>query len=120
MMIDEKKLFKNLFIVNGKRIPFVDCDNMPLTITYKDLYKILKNQPKVGKWIPVEEGLPESLEFVDITFTYETFFGEIGYMSSVAKYDGYVWWNTDGDIVDENVIAWKPRSEPYRKEDIND
>lgn len=114
-MIDEKKLIERLESIQKN-----DCKTLMEIVWFDGILAIIESQPKVGEWIPVEEGLPESLEFVDITFTYETFFGEIGYMSSVAKYDGYVWWNTDGDIVDENVIAWKPRSDPYRKEDVND
>lgn len=137
-MIDEKKLFKDLFIVNGKRIPFVDCDNMPLTITYKDLYKILKNQTKVGEWIPVEKGLPNDLQEVSVTFVnhkphphYEKI-KDIPMSAFAVYFRGiWYWWNSTicdyiseyggcaSQMFDENieVIAWKPRSEPYRKED---
>lgn len=116
-MIDEKKLFKDLFIVNGKRISFVDCDNMPLTITYKDLYKILKNQPKVGKWIPVEEGLPEENEYVDITVLYKDEDTEYQYDTDVSRYYCQMWIDCHGVPIIGDVISWKPRSEPYRKED---
>lgn len=117
-MIDEKKLKKELAELSMKCPYSVLDDRFALyTECFEKAMNLVKEQPKVGEWIPVEERTPENLEFVDITFTCETFFGETEYFSSIAQYDGYVWWNTDGDILDEDVIAWKPRSEPYRKED---
>lgn len=121
-MIDENKLIEEIKsmvrpLLTPDGTAYFDDAIQAHDETIIDVLNAIEQQPKVGEWIPVEERTPENFEFVDITFTFETFFGEIGYISSVAKYDGYVWWDTDGDIVDGNVIAWKPRPEPYRKED---
>lgn len=58
-MIDEKKLIKDIFYVDGKRIPDIDCAGEPVMITFEELYKIINNQSKVDEWITVEERLPE-------------------------------------------------------------
>lgn len=44
---------------DGRRIPEVDCDNMEVTVSIKDVKKIIRRQPTIeavpvvyGKWIP--------------------------------------------------------------------
>lgn len=121
-MIDEKKLIKDIeklslkdsmeYMVCGCTVEQYEND---IGYIYKKVIDLIKSQSEVGEWIPVEERTPENFEPVDITFTFETFFGELGYISSVAKYDGYVWWDTYGEVIDGNVIAWKPRSKPMIK-----
>ena len=69
-------------------------------------------------WIPVEERLPEgevnpvSQDFYEYQVT-----AEFGNVKDVRhyKYGKGHWWHGPG-IVDQYVIAWKERPEPYRPE----
>lgn len=71
-----------------------------------------------GGWIPVEERLPEgevnpvSQDFYEYQVT-----AEFGNVKDVRhyKYGKGHWWHGPG-IVDQYVIAWKERPEPYRPE----
>lgn len=121
-MIDKKKLIKDIEKLSLKdSVEYMSCGctveqyENDIGYVYKKVIDLIKSQSKVGEWIPVEERIPENLEYVDITFTYVTFFGEIGYHSSVAKYDGDFWLDTYGEVIDGDVIAWKPRSKPMIK-----
>lgn len=70
------------------------------------------------RWIPVEERLPEgevnpvSQDFYEYQVT-----AEFGNVKDVRhyKYGKGHWWHGPG-IVDQYVIAWKERPEPYRPE----
>lgn len=60
-MIDEKKLIKEIRnMVLPLTIPEIDDGT---TLAYNealvDVLNAIEEQPKVGKWIPVEEGLPK-------------------------------------------------------------
>lgn len=121
-MIDEKKLIKDIEKLSLKdSMEYMACGctveqyENDIGYIYKKVIDLIKSQNKVGEWIPVEKRTPENFEPVDITFTFETFFGETEYCSSVAKYDGYCWWDTYGEVIDGTVIAWKPRSKPMIK-----
>lgn len=121
-MIDEKKLIKDIEKLSLKdSTEYMACGctveqyENDIGYIYKKVIDLIKSQNKVGEWILIEERTPENFEPVDITFTFETFFGEIKYLSSVAKYDGYFWWDTYGEVIDGDVIAWKPRSKPMIK-----
>lgn len=92
--------------------------------TIVDVLNTIEQQPKVGEWIPVEEGLPEEHEIVDITYVSEIYEykddGDIFYIERVtgtAYYKDEKWFDEYDEYILEDVIAWKPRPEPYRKED---
>ena len=126
-MIDEKKLIeeiKNIRItITGLRAEKGILSEY--TKHLKDLViQIIDDQPKVGEWIPVEEGLPEEHEIVDITYVSEIYEykddGDIFYIERVtgtAYYKDEKWFDEYDEYILEDVIAWKPRPEPYRKED---
>ena len=121
-MIDEKKLIKDIEKLSLKdSMEYMACGGTveqyenDVGYIYKKVIDLIKSQSKVREWIPVEERTPENFEFVNITFTFETFFDETEYCSSVAKYDGYCWWDTYGEVMDADVIAWKPLSKPMIK-----
>lgn len=81
------------------------------------LEKFFKEKENAG-WIPVEERLPEgevnpvSQDFYEYQVT-----AEFGNVKDVRhyKYGKGHWWHGPG-IVDQYVIAWKERPEPYRPE----
>ena len=69
-LIDRKELLKCFCITkDGKRIPEVDCDNHEITISIKDIKKIIREQPIVNTRKPmaniVEKLEEESYETTD-------------------------------------------------------
>ena len=88
--------------------------------TIVDVLNAIERQPKVGEWIPVEEGLPKKYYgFYEINLvTLENQHVCFG----VYRYDSNEWWTrmSKGETVYSNkhkVIAWMPLPEPYRKEE---
>lgn len=65
-MIDEKKLKKELAELSLK-CPYSVLDERFALYTecFEKAICLLKEQPKVGEWIPVEERLPEEHELID-------------------------------------------------------
>jgi hypothetical protein len=54
-LIDRKELLKCFCITkDGKRIPEVDCDNHEITISIKDIKKIIREQPIVNTRTPMD------------------------------------------------------------------
>ena len=118
-MIDEKKLIERL-----ENIQKNDCKSLMERVWFDGILAIVETQPKVGEWIPVEEGLPEEHEIVDITYVNETYEyeddGDLFYiemLTDIAYYEDGEWFDEFDELIIEDVIAWKPRPEPYRKED---
>lgn len=61
-LIDRKELLKCFCITkDGKRIPEVDCDNHEITISIKDIKKIIREQPIVNTRKPMAN-IVEKLE----------------------------------------------------------
>lgn len=109
-MIDEKRLYEDLFLISGseKQNPFMDYDGSPLTITYKDLLEVIMGQPKVGEWIPCSERLPEPFVMVYV---------QLKNGENYRAYRGSVWYLDDSSKVDiDEVIAWTPLPEKYKGE----
>ena len=65
-MIDEKKLKKELAELSLK-CPYSVLDERFALYTecFEKAICLLKEQPKVGEWIPVEDRLPEEHELID-------------------------------------------------------
>lgn len=66
-MIDEKKLIQCLkhdiscFETEGKKVS-------ELYLRVDDMLRMIKGQPKIGRWIPCSERMPESEKDVEITY----------------------------------------------------
>lgn len=146
-MIDENKLIDHL------QRAVSASDNSNFTNGLLSAIDIVKMQPKVKKWIPISEKLPENEKDVEITYTKKHWkTGEALYFTARAFYtdgimttedsdynwndydyqfnweyseekDAYFipegWWESVcfgeefSEIADE-VIAWRPLSEPYK------
>lgn len=122
MMIDEKKLKKELAKLSMKCPYSVLDDRFALyTECFEKAMSLVKEQPKVDEWIPVEEGLPEhnrANPYYEINLvTIED--GDV--CLGVYRNDDKEWWTrmSEGESEFSNrhkVVAWKPRPEPYIKE----
>lgn len=124
-MIDEKKLIEDLeTTISDVPISYVIDENHDRLNAYLDaLTRVIlnvKNQPKVGEWIPVEEGLPKFYKNVQVTY--------LGYEDNKLYSDGVayiddcgVWrWEFDESKVECGITAWMPLPEPYAKGDVEE
>lgn len=117
-MIDENKLIEDL--KKSKTILTFE-DSNPIDEGFNGgidkAINLTKQQPKVGEWIAVDEELPEENEYVDITFIYKDDDDiDYDYYTDVARYYCKMWIDGHGMPIIGNVIAWKLRPEPCRKE----
>lgn len=124
-MIDENKLIEEVkslrITITGLRAEKGVLNEYAQYL--KDLViQIIDEQPKVGEWIPVEEGLPKNnrnYPYYEINLvTIEN--GDV--CLGVYRHSDKEWLTrmSEGETVYSNkhkVTAWKPRPEPYRKED---
>ena len=84
---------------------------------YEQLKEYVLNQPKVGKWIPVEERLPNEEEF-EKNYCRNHWGAEFIVMIKGANrptslyYKEGVWFDDDNN--DYDVIAWQPLPEPFK------
>ena len=93
----------------------------------KELVELLKEQPerpKEWKWIPVSERLPEKdgrylvayWLMKDYMWMSIAWFGE-AVMPNRPMHGRYFYINGEyGEVVWDNVLAWMPLPEPYRKD----
>lgn len=126
-MIDEKQLIKDMkklkrhydFFYKKGRSEIDDVVKSASDTLFKDVIKTAQEQPKVGEWIPCSEYLPENkvnpisndyYEYpvtVDFNGTLDVRYYKFG--------DGH-WWH-GGKCMDDYVIAWIPRPEPWEGEE---
>lgn len=123
-MIDEKKLIEEIknskTVIKGSEMLeyFLDCI---IKEVHSSVIAIIKQQSKVGEWIPVNEGLPEEMKEVPVWFEYYRY-GDynrlyqtmgIGYVID-GKWSYFV--NGTSGWKDLRIIAWMD-VDPYRKEE---
>lgn len=99
-MIDEKRLIEQ---INGNVI----INNMKDVYAYIEIMLIIESQPKVGKWIPVEERLPEICENV-LIYTKSGHYHIGVYFEERKRWWLGVYWE-DLDF----ILAWMPLPKPY-------
>lgn len=95
-MIDEKKLIEETqkcFVNNS--------------IHKNDLAEVIANLPKVGKWIPCSERLPEYGKEV-LVYVFDAY--------EIAWLDERGWVHCMGTFDIDAVTAWMPLPEPYKGE----
>lgn len=101
-MIDEKRLITdieiNLVCVGDEQV------KRHVNEAKNVIIKIIKHQPKVNEWIPVDERLPKDGDYL-CSF-------DDGFITRVSFVDGdWELWAESGE-----VIAWQPLPNPYVKE----
>lgn len=123
-MIDEKKLIKEI-----EELPFIhgryDKENAPpdfisgVEFMYEIISELIKQQPKVGEWIPCSKRLPDEGKEVLISYDYDSFDIEmtpkryLGVM--IGCYEDSEWWSSDEWT--DGVTAWYPLPEPWEGEE---
>ena len=136
-MIDEKKLIEEL------KMEYECCDESSdfscgVKRGLSEALTIVKYQPKVGEWIPVEERLPEDLMTVNVTWvnrkpqTYYSYIKDKPFVNTALRFNGkWYWWSVviedilreyGESVMDEidngiEVLAWQPLPEPYEVKD---
>lgn len=118
-MINEKELIKGLEnladIYRDKLSKAEDREHMSFLKgaigAMIEVTDIIRNWPKVGEWIPVEERLPEPYEQV-LVYTKGGHFCIATYFKEHKRWwFGSYWENLDF------VIEWQPLPEPYEVKD---
>lgn len=118
-MIDEKKLIKEL-----EKIYETDEENIDCTLSdfAYHVFDCIKQQPKVGEWIPVSERLPNKEEYLKDDGRFMLDDGNRRYQGLFDIYDGKFKFTKhisglNYELFEDNcVFAWMPLPEPYRPE----
>ena len=90
----------------------INIKKMAQNIAQKAIQELRNNGVFFGRWIPVSEGLPERSVWV-LAYCKTKDGYEYQTTLLLCKYTGE--WTDNDDFCDE-VIAWRPLPEPYKKE----
>lgn len=99
-MIDENKLIEKFEEIQSS------CETLMERVWFDGVLAIIESQPKVGEWIPVEERLPESCEYVLVSC-----------VNGAVEYGAYYAGDKDWSLISTDwqckVLAWQPLPKPY-------
>ena len=101
-MIDEKKMIEEF----DKKLYAMQI------VPMREVIKIIKEQPKVGEWIPVSERLPE--DGYGQTFLLTVKDGKETIVTFAKYQPKYRRFNLTGARSYWKPVAWMPLPEPYR------
>lgn len=122
-MIDEKKLIEfveEIYRFNREKT-YIESKGLGIltnevheavAMCSKSILDKINNSPKVGKWIPVSEKLPEQLEKVLVFTNHDSYY--------IARLNTKKEWVCIAEMVATEinyaeVIAWMPLPEPYKE-----
>lgn len=113
-MIDEKKLIEK---IEKMFVPLSTPDgseSIDIAINgynecLVDVLETIKEQPKVGEWIPCSERLPEIAGVYRVTCLYDD---KVYRVKDDLFYSDRTW-GYDNHHLNRKVIAWKPLEKPY-------
>ena len=130
-MIDEKKLIEEIgeYTISVYGCDINDVIAFQTNNESKSAYIVqgiceaidfIKEQPKVGEWIPVSERLPNEEEFIN-AYLRNKYAAEFIVMIKGANNPTTLYFTRNGKWVDEewnayDVIAWQPLPEPYSQD----
>lgn len=107
-MIDEKKLIDEL----DRKLYAMQIVSRSMVLD------IIKEQPKVGEWIPCSERLPVPNEFDETGKFFKAYLVQDKRNTMyTALWNGENWVLWTRNIRIENVVAWMPLPEPYKAGD---
>ena len=120
-MVDEKRLIEKI-----EKIFETDEENIDCTLSdfAYHVFDCIKEQPKVGEWIPCSERLPE-LHRVDMQSSGEYYMISDSVIITDGESIGLTKYEVDDDRKgwlecefegNEDVVAWMPLPEPYKGE----
>ena len=126
-MIDEGKLIEELNELgikcqshaDGKDVSFDFAVKNQMAMLHNVLRRI-KNQPKVGEWIPCKKAIPEDSYGCIVTvlstnpITLDTYHELLSYHVGYDKKSD-AWFDMDGDRVPFDVIAWMKVPDEYKE-----
>ena len=110
-LLEERRVHTYYHLPNGDvAVPIID----------------IEHAPTVGEWIPCSERLPEPNRHdalnVDVYYLAQTEFGDMIVASYNESHEGTKWWEQmySYRIFDDEIVAWMPLPEKYKRGDTND
>lgn len=113
-MIDEKKLIEELRM-EYECAEDVSYFSRGVKRGLSEAITIVKCQPKVGEWIPVEERLPEEKGEYLVTY-HPCYRDDIATQFSYVGIDNFRGKTSWTKLKYQKVIAWQPLLEPFKGE----
>ena len=108
-MIDENLLIKKLDKIKNKLINSNKVIVSNKGYFLEKMIEIVKNEPKIGEWIPVEERLPKH----DGDYLIQAINDYEGIYMAISSYDSqYKSFSSDG-VEGDIAIAWMDLPKPY-------
>lgn len=105
-MIDETKLIDEVNDLMDANLLFYDDASKSRQETLDEILDLIDEQQRVGEWIPVEERLPESCEYVLVSC-----------VNGAVEYGAYYAGDKDWSLISTDwqckVLAWQPLPKPY-------
>lgn len=99
---------------------FENCRNCSL-LSEEQVLELIDMTQTVDMWIPCSERLPKPNRHdelnVDVYYLAQTEFGDMIVASYNESHEGTKWWEQmySYRIFDDEIVAWMPLPEPYRK-----
>lgn len=111
-MIDENLLINKMYKIKNKLINSNKVLASNKAYFVEKIIEIVKSEPKIGEWIPVEERLPDKPGSYRVTCLY----ADKWYRVKDDLFYSDKTWGYDNIHRERKVIAWKEIEEPFKGE----